>query len=71
MEKFNQMNNDGENEMRFNIKFLSMLLITAFLFFGCGEKKNEEAKKKAKRTERKKLFFPTKRLKKWNRDTNH
>lgn len=30
--------------MRFNIKFLPMLLITASLFFGCGEKKNEEAK---------------------------
>ncbi|MBI5476148.1 MAG: efflux RND transporter periplasmic adaptor subunit [Ignavibacteriales bacterium] len=30
--------------MRFNIKFLLILSITAFIFFGCGEKKNEEIK---------------------------
>ncbi|MHB8929234.1 MAG: efflux RND transporter periplasmic adaptor subunit [Melioribacteraceae bacterium] len=34
--------------MRFNIKFFSVLLITALLFFGCGEKKNEETKEEKK-----------------------
>ncbi|MEK6552969.1 MAG: efflux RND transporter periplasmic adaptor subunit [Bacteroidota bacterium] len=57
------MNNDGENEMRFNIKFLPMLLITAFLFFGCGEKKNEEAKEESQTHGKEEIILSDKAIK--------
>lgn len=57
------MNNDGENEMRFNIKFLTMLLITAFLFFGCGEKKNEIAKEENQTHGKDKIILSDKAIK--------
>jgi len=57
------MNNDGENEMRFNIKFLSVLLITAFLIFGCGEKKNEIAKEENQTRGMEKIILSDKAIK--------
>jgi len=49
--------------MRFNIKFLSVLLITAFLFWGCGEKKNEEAKEESQPHEKREIILSDKAIK--------
>ena len=49
--------------MRFNIKFLPMLLITAFLFFGCGEKKNEEAKEESQTHGKEEIILSDKAIK--------
>lgn len=57
------MNNDGENEMRFNIKFLLLLIIPASLFFGCGEKENQEAKEESQGHGKEEIVLSNKAMK--------
>lgn len=57
------MNNNGENEMKFHIKFLLMLIISTSLFIGCGEKKNEEVKEESQTHGKEEIVISDKAMK--------
>ena len=49
--------------MRFNIKFLLLLIISASLFFGCGEKENEKAKEESQEHGKEEIVLSNKAMK--------
>lgn len=63
------MNNDGENEMRFNIKLFLIPMITASLFWGCGEKKNEEVKEESQEHGKEEIILSDKAMKEMGIET--
>ena len=55
--------------MRFNIKFLLLLMISASLFFGCGEKENEKAKEESQERLKEEIVLSDKAIKEMSIET--